>query len=107
VSDPITYYRDSVWSIRFSTENPVVKNARIRVQFPKDITMNPNTSISGGTCSEWSCPGKFATEDEIWFIVPKDIPAGEEIKLDIVGVNNPGTTRPTGTFKVTTFTPDG
>lgn len=69
--------------------------------------MNPNTSVSGGTCSEWSCPGKKATKNEIWFVVPKDIPAGEEIKLDIVGVNNPGTTRPTGTFKVTTFTPDG
>lgn len=71
--------------------------------------MNPSTSVSGGTCAKgkWSCPGKSATKNEIWFIVPEDIPANKEIKLDLVGINNPCTTRPTGTFKVTTWTPDG
>jgi hypothetical protein len=107
VKDPITCYKDSVWTIRFSAENITVKGTGIRVKLPADITMNPATSVSGGTCSKWQCPGKKATKNEIWFIVPEDIPANKEIQLDLVGVNNPCSTRPTGTIRVTTWTPDG
>lgn len=71
---------------------------------PDDVKMNPSTSVSGGTCSKWSCPGNLATESEITFVIPSEIPANTEIIIDIVGIDNPRTTRPTGTFRVTTYT---
>lgn len=79
VSDPITFYKESTWTLTFSTENVITKGGYIKVETPKEINMNPSTSVSGGTCRKWSCPEKMATSRVIWFLVSEELPANKEI----------------------------
>lgn len=79
VSDPITFYKESTWTLTFSTENVITKGGYIKVETPKEINMNPSTSVSGGTCRKWSCPEKMATNKVIWFLVSEELPANKEI----------------------------
>lgn len=106
VTDPITFYKDSTWTIKLITENIVTKGGYIKVEVPEVINMNPSTSVSGGSCRKWSCPEKMATKKEIWFLINEDLPANKEITIDIVGIDNPRTTKPTGVFHVTTYNQD-
>jgi hypothetical protein len=101
VSDPITFYKESTWTLTFIT-----KGGYIRVDVPKEINMNPSTSVSGGSCRKWSCPEKMATNKVIWFLINEELPANKEIKIEIVGIDNPRTTKPTGVFHVTTYDSD-
>jgi len=47
-----------------------------------------------------------ATESQIVFRVPSEIPVGQEIKLELTGIGNPRTTKPTGTFKIIMYDVD-
>jgi len=78
VSDPITFYKESTWTLKFSTENIIPKGGYIRVDVPEEIKMNPSTSVSGGSCRIWSCPEKMATDKVIYLIVSEDLPANKE-----------------------------
>ena len=68
--------------------------------------MSPASTMSGGTCREWTCPEDDATESVIVFKVPDDVPAGENITINLVGITNPRTTKPTGVFRITTYDTD-
>jgi hypothetical protein len=68
--------------------------------------MSPSSTMSGGTCREWTCSDTDATESIIIYKVPDDVPAGENITINIVGITNPRTTKPTGTFSITTYDTD-
>lgn len=55
--------------------------------------MSPDSTMSGGTCREWTCSGDDATESIIIYKVPDDVPAGENLTINLVGITNPRTLR--------------
>lgn len=69
--------------------------------------MMPQSTVSGGTCRKWKCPETLATPNVIFFIVPAEVPGNAEIRIDLVGISNPRTTRPTDSFHIITYIEDG
>lgn len=69
--------------------------------------MTPASTMSGGTCTDgWSCPESDASPNQIIYKVPDEVPAGETLTITLVGITNPRTTKPTGTFRITTYDTD-
>jgi len=106
VSDPITFYKKATWTLRFRAAHTIPATGYIKVDAPPEVVFSPDSTMSGGTCNQWSCPKEDATETQIVFRVPNEITAGQVIKIDLTGIENPRTTKPTGTFQVTTYDTD-
>jgi hypothetical protein len=102
-----TYATDSEWDLTFTTTNGIPADGYIKVEFPSEVVMTPASTMSGGTCTDgWTCPETDATPSEIIYKVPDEVPAGENITITLVGITNPRTTKPTGTFRITTYDTD-
>lgn len=106
VSNPITWNKDSTWTLKFTCTNTVPKGGFIKVMLPAQVTLTPATAISGGTCSKWTCETADVTSSQIIFQTTEDVKGGDDISIDIVGIQNPRTTQPTDTFKITTYFTD-
>lgn len=98
VSNPQTYAKDSTWTIKFKAEHAIPNQGYIKLKMPSEVELNVDVTMSGGICAKWSCPRDDAKKDELWILVPQTIPAGEETIIEIVGVQNPRTFKPTGVF---------
>ena len=103
VSEPKTYYKDSTWTLKFKAEHAIPMQGYIKLKVPAEVYLHTDSTLSGGICSKWSCPKDDAKPDELWILVPKTIPAGEEVVIEIKGVQNPRTFKQTGTFTITTY----
>jgi len=73
------------------------------------VSLIPSSSISGGSCRSYGCSENDTGVDYIIFTMPNNesIETGETFTIDLVGVVNPRTTEPTGTFHVSTFDQNG
>jgi hypothetical protein len=102
-----TYATDSEWELTFTTSHGVPAEGYIKLEFPQEVVMSPASTMSGGTCTDgWTCPETDATESQIIYKVPDEILPGENITINLVGITNPRTTKPTGTFRITTYDTD-
>jgi len=106
VSDPVTFSKTATWTLRFRAAHRIPGTGYIKVEAPPEVVFSPDSTMSGGTCNQWSCPKEDATSTQIVFRVPNELAAGQEIKIDLTGIENPRTTKPTGTFKITTYDTD-
>jgi len=103
VSNPQTYAKDSTWTIKFKAEHAIPNQGYIKLKMPSEVELMTDSTMSGGICAKWSCPSADAKKDELWILVPQTIPAGDETIIEIMGVQNPRTFKPTGVFTITTY----
>jgi hypothetical protein len=76
VSNPITYNRDSTWTLKFTTTNPVPIGGFAKVELPPQVTLSPSTTISGGSCRKWSCEANDITPTSVIFKLTELIKRG-------------------------------
>jgi len=69
VSNPITYNKDSTWTLKFTTSNTVPTGGYVKVELPPQVTLSPSTTISGGSCRKWSCEANDITPTSVIFKV--------------------------------------
>jgi hypothetical protein len=92
-----------------TTANSVPQGGQIRIDLPSDVSLISSSAISGGSCRVYSCSEANTGADYIIFTIPSTgefsngIEAGSDLIIDLVGVINPRTTEPTGTFHISTF----
>lgn len=103
VSDATTYSKEATWTLKFKAEHAIPTQGYVKVKLPAEIELLKDSTMSGGICSKWSCPRADIKKDELWILVPVEVPAGEETEIEIVGVLNPRTFKQTGTITITTY----
>jgi len=62
VDIPMTYNKNSIWTLRFRAAHRVPATGYIKVEAPPQVIFSPDSTMSGGTCNQWSCPKEDATE---------------------------------------------
>jgi len=102
---------NATWTFGFRPDHEIPANGYLKVTMPKEIVMNPGKTMKNGYCAKigckWTWPQSNATEKYIIMLMLQRVPAGEHMIVDLAGITNPNTRRPTGQIVVSTFGTDG
>lgn len=106
VTSPVTYGTESIYTITITAENAIPPNGYIVVYIPPQIGADVNTIKATGTCTVRKCTTD-TNEYQIVYLIPEGVPAGQSITLEIGGLRNPRSIRPSDAIVVITMDPDG
>ena len=55
ITNPMNYGQNSIYSLKFTTENDIPANGYIRVTTPPQVTVDIQTTKATGTCAQSRC----------------------------------------------------
>jgi hypothetical protein len=107
VSNPTNDVKSNIYNLKFTLESEIPKAGYIQVNFPEEIRLQVSSTLSTGSCKVYTCMNNYATESGVRFLIADGQAKGSEVNLEIGGVTNPRSFKPSGDIVVTSFDTDG
>jgi hypothetical protein len=88
ITNPINYGSNSIYTLKFITENDIPANGFIRVKAPSQILIDINTTKALGTCATSKCT-ESTDKTQIIYLIPERSIKGTLITVQMGGLTNP------------------
>ena len=86
-------------------ESKIPPAGQIEIVVPPEVELLTSSTLSTASCKKYTCINE--TPQSIRFLIAGGFSKGEKIKLEVGGVHNPRSFKPTGEFIITSYDTDG
>ena len=95
----------NTYSFEMKFDSSVPPAGYIEVLLPPEIVLQPSTTLSSGSCKEYTCVD--VTESGLRFLVTEKINKNDVYIISVGGISNPRSFAPTSDFTMRTLDTDG
>lgn len=94
----------NVYTFKMIMNHEIPRAGYIEVKFPPQVALLPSTTLSAASCKNYTCLD--ATKSSIRFLISNGTKQGEILTLEVGGVTNPRSFRPSDDFIITSYDTD-